>query len=106
MTIFDINICTYQLFFVILQRKTAKSNKIRVMSYTQMAQLEVLNAVRGISSEVELREFRDLIAHFFAEKAQKAIDSLWNNGQITQKTVDAWGNEHMRTPYRHASHRS
>ena len=76
------------------------------MSYTQMAQLEVLNAVRGISSEVELKEFRDMIAHYFAEKAQKAIDAMWNKGEINSQKINAWGNEHMRTPYRHEAHRS
>ena len=84
----------------------AQTTKLRIMSYAQMAQLEVLNAVRGISSEVELKEFRDLIAHYFAQKAQTAIDAMWNNGQINSQTIQAWGNEHMRTPYRHASHRS
>ncbi len=86
--------------------QTAKKYKFRIMSYTQMAQLEVLNAVRGISSEVELKEFRDLIAHYFAQKAQTAIDAMWDNGQINSQTIQTWGNEHMRTPYRHASHRS
>lgn len=76
------------------------------MSYTQMARLEVLNVVRGISSEVELNEFRDLIARYCAQKAQKAIDALWDDGHIDTQTIEAWGSEHMRTPYRHATHRS
>ena len=43
------------------------------MSYSQMAQLELLNALRQINSEVELNEFKNLLAHYFAEKAQKAL---------------------------------
>ncbi len=76
------------------------------MSYTQIAQLELLNALKSISSESELNEFKDLVAHFFAEKAQKAIDAMWDNGTINEDTINQWGAEHMRTPYRYASNRS
>ena len=76
------------------------------MSYEQQARLEVLSAVNGMSTLAELNEFRDVIAHYFAEKAQRAIDALCDDGTITQDTIEAWGREHMRTPYRHAAHRS
>ena len=69
------------------------------MSYEQQARLEVLSAVSSIHSISELNEFKNMIAHYFAAKAQKAIDGLWENGTISHETVEAWGNEHMRTPY-------
>lgn len=76
------------------------------MSYTQMAQLDVLDAVRGIESEHDYREFRTMLALYFAEKAQKAIDALWDKGAINDQVIEQWGNERMRTPYRHAVHRA
>ena len=76
------------------------------MSFSQMAQLELLNALNNINSEAELNEFKDLVAHYFAQKAQKAIDALWDKGDINADTIEQWGKEHMRTPYRYASHRS
>lgn len=76
------------------------------MSYSQIAQLELMNALNSIQSESDLNEFRDLVAHFFAQKAQKAIDALWNEGKINESTIEQWGAEHMRTPYKHASNRS
>ena len=75
------------------------------MSYAQLAQLELLNALKNINSEAELNEFKDLVAHFFAEKAQKAIDALWDEGVINEETINQWGAEHMRTPYHYASNR-
>ncbi len=69
------------------------------MSYEQMARLEVLNAISGIKSKEELDDFKDMLARYFAEKAQKEIDALWDNGSIDEKTIEEWGNEHMRTPY-------
>ena len=76
------------------------------MSYTQLAQLELLNAVNGIKSESDLNEFKDLLAHYFAQKAQREIDALWDQGVINEETLNQWGAEHMRTPYRYASNRS
>lgn len=76
------------------------------MSYNQLAQLELMNAINSINSESELQEFRDLLARYFAQKAQKAIDTLWDNGVINEDTIGAWGEEHMRTPYRYEENRS
>ena len=44
------------------------------MSYNEIAQLELMNAINSINSELELKEFRDMLAHYFANKAQKAIE--------------------------------
>ena len=76
------------------------------MSYSQLAHLELLNALNNINSEADLNEFKDLVAHFFARKAQKAIDALCDEGVINESTIEQWGSEHMRTPYRYAAHRS
>ena len=79
------------------------------MSYAQLAQLELLNALKNINSEAELNEFKDLVAQFIAEKAQKAIDALWDlwdEGVINEETINQWGAEHMRTPYRYATNRT
>ena len=76
------------------------------MSYRQIAHLDLLNALNNIKTEAELNEFKDLVAHFFAQKAQKAIDALWDEGTINNNTIEQWGAEHMRTPYRYATNRS
>ena len=70
------------------------------MSYSQMAQLELLNALNSINSEAELIEFKSLLSHYFAAKAQKAIDKMWDEGTINEQIIEQWGAEHMRTPYR------
>ena len=67
------------------------------MSYSQMAHLELMNALNNIQSEADLNELKDLLAHFFARKAQKAIDALWDDGTINEETIEQWGKEHMRT---------
>ncbi|MCR4604038.1 MAG: hypothetical protein K5683_10990 [Prevotella sp.] len=76
------------------------------MSYSEMAQLELLDALNNINSEDELNEFKNVLAHYFANKAQKAIDALWDEGVINDETIEQWGKEHMRTPYGYEAHRS
>ena len=46
-----------------------------------------------------------MLARYFASKAQKAIDALWNDGVINNDTIEEWGEEHMRTPYRYETNR-
>ena len=76
------------------------------MSYSQLAQLEFMNAINSINSESELKEFRDMLARYFAQKAQKGIDALWDEGVISNDTIEEWGEEHMRTPYHYEANRS
>lgn len=76
------------------------------MSYNEMARLDALNVVQGINTEEEYLDFRNLLARYFAEKAQKAIDAMWDKGEISETTIEKWGNTKMRTPYRYALHRS
>ncbi len=64
-----------------------------------------MNAINSISSEVELNDFRDMLARYFAKKAQQGIDALWDEGIINKETIEAWGEEHMRTPYRYETNR-
>lgn len=72
------------------------------MSYNELARLEVLSVINGINSQSELNDFKNMIAMYFASKAQKAIDALWEEGEINAATIEDWGKEHMRTPYHHA----
>ena len=75
------------------------------MLYNQIAQMELMNAINSINSEIELNEFRDMLAQYFAKKAQKAIDALWDDGIINSSTIEKWGKEHMRTPYQYETNR-
>lgn len=52
-----------------------------------MARLEALNVIQGINSEAEYIEFRNMLAHYFADKAQKAIDAMWEMGEIQDNSL-------------------
>jgi hypothetical protein len=63
------------------------------------AQLEILDLMAYVESEDTLNEIRDMLSRYFAEKAQKEIDKLWEEGTINDIVVEGWETEHMRTPY-------
>ncbi len=69
------------------------------MSYSELAQLELLNAAANVSSQEDLDALRLTISLFFAERAQKAIDKMWDEGIFDQKKLDELRGQHFRTPY-------
>ena len=48
------------------------------MSYTEMAQLELMNAAANVTSQEDLDALRLTLSLFFAERAQKAITYQYN----------------------------
>ena len=61
-------------FFVIYLRMSknycnfaAQNQNEAIMSYMQMAQLDVLNLVRGINTEGDYIDFRNMLARYFAD---------------------------------------
>ena len=70
------------------------------------AQLELLSTMASLKSEADLIELKQAIARFFAERADREMERLWENGTINEETLESWKHEHMRTPYRYATHRS
>ena len=67
------------------------------MSYSEMAQLELMNAA---AKQEDLDALRLTLSLFFAERAQKAIDKMWDEGTFDQKKLDELRGQHLRTPYK------
>ena len=70
------------------------------MSYSQIAQLELMNAAANITSQEDLDALRLTLSLFFAERAQTAIDKLWDDGKFDQVKLDELRTQHLRTPYK------
>ena len=64
------------------------------------AQLELLSTMANLKSEADLIELKQVIARFFAERADREMERLWENGTINEETLKSCEHEHMRTPYR------
>ena len=57
------------------------------ISYSDAAQMELLYAIKNIRTESELNELKLALSHFFADKAQKELDELWDSGVLDQRTT-------------------
>ena len=63
------------------------------------AQYELLNILSCVDKEEDLAELKSVIVQFLNTRLQKEINRLWDNGTLDEDKVDAWADEHMRTPY-------
>lgn len=62
-------------------------------------QIEMLELVSRVSSEVEMQDIRRMLGQYFAKRAEDAIDRLWDDGVLNDSVMEEWKSEHMRTPY-------
>ena len=63
-------------------------------------QIERLELVSRVSSEVEMQDIRRMLGQYFAKRAEDAIDRLWDEGVLNDGVMEEWKSEHMRTPYK------
>lgn len=63
-------------------------------------QMQILEIISRVKSEKEMADIKQLLAQYFADKAEDAIDKLWEEGIINDSVIEDWKNEHMRTPYK------
>ena len=70
------------------------------MSYSELAQLELMDAAVNVNSEEDLAALKLAISLFFAQLAQQAIDKMWDDGTFDQAKLDELRGQHLRTPYK------
>ena len=63
-------------------------------------QIEMLELLSRVSSEVEMQDIRRMLGQYFAKRAEDALDRLWDEGVLNDKVMEEWKSEHMRTPYK------
>ena len=64
------------------------------------AQYELLNILSCINKDEDIAELKTVIVQFLNSRLQKEIERQWDNGNLNEEKVAAWGQEHMRTPYK------
>jgi hypothetical protein len=62
-------------------------------------QVELLKLYARKVSDADLIAIKQLLAHFFAEKAMDAADKLWDEKGWTNENMERLANTHFRTPY-------
>ena len=62
-------------------------------------QLNVLSLMAYIDTEQEQQELQDILLRFYRQKTDSLLLKFQEENNITQQTLDAWANQHQRTPY-------
>ena len=53
----------------------------------------------SLKTESDLRELKLAMSKFFAERADRELQRLMDQGVVNDETIANWEHEHMRTPY-------
>ncbi len=62
--------------------------------------MRILHLMSYVKTQEELDDIENIIARHFASKVDEEMDALCDSGDVTLDTIEAWGSEHMRTPYK------
>lgn len=75
-----------------------------VSQYTMfsLGQLHVLEMLNRCNSDRSLKELKRALFDFYARESEAEANRLWDAGIISERKIEEWGREHMRTPYVHA----
>ena len=63
------------------------------------AQIEVLNMMSFINTESSWEHLKEALAKYFTQQLEDEIDSLWEDGTLTEQKVEGFRTLHERTPY-------
>jgi hypothetical protein len=64
-------------------------------------QKELLKLYATNIPDEELQEIKLLLSNYFAEKATKEVDKLWEEKNWNKETMNKWANEHNRSKGSH-----
>ena len=66
------------------------------------AKMNLLRVVDRIRTIDDVQAIQQILANYYAQKAEAEMERLWDNGTINEQVIEQWGQEHMRTPYNYA----
>ena len=64
------------------------------------AQLEVLRMMAVFNTPEAVKDLKQSISNYFAQKAEAEIEKLWADGTLTESKVESFRTLHERTPYK------
>ena len=65
-----------------------------------VVQLHLLELFSGDMTNQELSDIIGLLKSYYAKRVDKGMDQRWEEKGWDEKTIEQWGKEHMRTPYK------
>ncbi len=63
-------------------------------------QLELIKIFSYQLPNNQIKDIKNILAKYFADKASDEMDKLWDENNWSDETMTDWTNEHMRTTYK------
>ena len=60
----------------------------------------ILESFAGARDEQEIDDLMDVLRNFYAQRLEKEMQRLWDDGTLNEEKLEQLRNEHLRTPYR------
>lgn len=64
------------------------------------SQMMILESFAGAQDEQEINDLMDVLRLFYAQRLEKEMQRLWDDGTLDGEKLENLRGEHLRTPYR------
>lgn len=64
------------------------------------SQMMILESFAGAQDEQEVNDLMDVLRNYYAQRLEKEMQRLWDDGTLNEEKLDQLRGEHLRTPYR------
>jgi hypothetical protein len=70
--------------------------QINTMNESQMM---ILESFAGAQDEQELNDLMDVLRNFYAQRLEREMQRLWDNGTLSEEKLEQLRGEHLRVPF-------
>lgn len=74
-------------------------NDMNNVAALNTAQIMILESFASAKTQEEVDELMDLLRTYYAQKMDRELERLWDEGVLNQEKLDELGKQHLRTPY-------
>ena len=62
------------------------------------SQMMILESFAGAQDEQELNDLMDVLRNFYAQRLEREMQRLWDDGTLDEKKLEHLRDEHLRVP--------
>ena len=73
--------------------------QVNAMNQSQMM---IIESFAGAQDDQELNDLMDMLRDFYAQRLERELQRLWDNGTLDGDRLMQLRGEHLRTPYKHS----
>lgn len=61
--------------------------------------MQILDMMSFVKTPEALKDLKQVISDYFAQKADAEMNKMWNDGILTEERIESFRHLHERTPY-------